>query len=137
MILNSEIMEIKRKLDEHEKRIFELENLIKAKPIPVKKRLSIRELIRSKKPKSNVQKTLLVAYFLEKYESFISFNVKDLEEGFRSAKEKVPSNINMFVNQNIKQGYMMEFSEKKDNLKAWTLTNTGEDYVDNDFKKEE
>ena len=137
MILNSEIMEIKRKLDEHEKRIFELESLIKAKPIPVKKRLSIRELIRSKKPKSNVQKTLLVAYFLEKYESFISFNVKDLEEGFRSAKEKVPSNINMFVNQNIKQGYMMEFSEKKDNLKAWTLTNTGEDYVDNDFKKEE
>ena len=30
----------------------------------------------------------------------------------------------------------MEAKEKKDNLKAWTLTNSGEKYVENNLKKE-
>jgi hypothetical protein len=65
----------------------------------------------------------------------ISFNVKDLEGGFRAAKEKVPLNINDKINMNTKKGMMMEADEKKDNFTAWVLTNKGEKFVKNDFKE--
>jgi len=65
-----------------------------------------------------------------------SFNVKDLERGFREAKEKAPANINYNVIQNIKSGYMAEAKERKDKLKAWYLTNSGERFVENGLKKE-
>lgn len=90
----------------------------------------------SKKPETELQKTLVIAYYIEKYENLNSLNVKDLESGFRRAKEKLPGNINYEVIRNIQKGYMMEAEEKKDNRKAWYITNTGVEYVENNFKKE-
>ena len=136
MIPDKEIIEIKKKLEEHEKRISKLESLSQTKPETIEKKLSVKEFILSKKPKNDVQRTLAIGYYLEKYESFSSFNVRDLEEGFRAAKEKVPSNAGDKVQLNIKKGHMMEAKEKKDNLKALVLTNSGEKYVKNDFRKE-
>lgn len=136
MASNEEIMEIKKKLEEHEGRISKLESLSQTKPETVKKKISIKEFILSKKPKDDVQKTLAIGYYLEKYENLPPFNVKDLEESFRAAREKVPKNIGDKVQLNIKKGHMMDAKEKKDNLKAWVLTNSGEKYVENNFKKE-
>ena len=66
-----------------------------------------------------------------------SFNAKDLKKSFKEAKEKVPNNPNYNAIENIKKGDMEGVEEKKDGLKAWHLTNTGEKYVENGFKKEE
>jgi hypothetical protein len=137
MASNEEIMEIKKKLKEHEKRISELESLFQKEPETVKKKISIKEFILSKKPKNDVQKTLAGGYYLEKYENFSSFNVKDLKKVFIAAREKVPKNIGDKVQLNIKKGHMVESKEKKDNLKAWILTNSGEKYIESDFKKGE
>jgi len=137
MASNEEIMEIKKKLKEHEERISKLESLSQTKPETVKKKISIKEFILSKKPKNDVQKTLTVGYYLEKYENLSSFNVKDLEKVFMAAREKVPKNIGDKIQLNIKKGHMMEVEEKKDNLKAWILTNSGEKYTRNGFKKGE
>ncbi|MEM2125724.1 MAG: hypothetical protein QXQ53_04935 [Candidatus Methanosuratincola sp.] len=65
-----------------------------------------------------------------------SFNVQDLEKGFRDAKEKVPVNVNDCVNKNIRKGHMMDAEEKKDGIKAWCLTNSGIEFVDNSLKEE-
>lgn len=132
---NEEIMEIKKKLEEHEERISKLESSFQAKPEAVKKEVSVKEFIISKKPKNDVQKTLAIGYYLEKYRDFSSFNAKDLEEGFRAAKEKAPENINHRVIKNIEKGHMMEAGQKKDNLKAWVLTNSGEQSVESGFEK--
>lgn len=129
--------EIKKILGDHEKRISALEEFVKGKQVhKPDKKISIKEFILSKKPKDDVQRTLVIGYYLEKYESFSSFNAKNLENGFRKAKETVPKNINDKVNLNIKNGHMMEAREKKDNKKAWVLTASGERFVENDFKKE-
>lgn len=133
---NEEILRIKRKLEELEKRMSELEKAFQTKPEAAKKRISTKEFILSKKPRNDVQRTLAIGYYLEKYEGFSTFNVRDLEKGFGATKEPIPGNINDKVNLNIKKGHMMETDEKKDNLKAWVLTNSGEKYVDGDFKKE-
>lgn len=134
MMLDRQITELKEKVEEHEKRISELEELIISKPEDFRKGISIKEFVLDKKPKSAVQKTLAIGYYLEKYENMPSFNVKDLEKGFREAKEIVPPNINDKVNQNIMKGHIMELKEKKEGLKSWNLTNTGERFVENDFK---
>ncbi|MBA7628155.1 hypothetical protein ES703_35630 [subsurface metagenome] len=137
MMSDEEIMEIRKKLEGHEERISKLESLSQTKPEIVKKKISIKEFILSKKPKNDVQKTLTVGYYLEKYENFLFFSIKDLKSNFIAAREKVPKNIGDKVQLNIKKGHMMEVKEKKDNFKAWSLTNSGEKYIRNGFKKGE
>jgi hypothetical protein len=62
-----------------------------------------------------------------------TFNTADLEKGFRAAKEPIPINMNDKVNMCIKNGHMMEAEIKKDNMKAWEITRSGEKYVEENF----
>ena len=135
-MISNELSEMKRKLMEHEKRLAKLEKLLQTKPEVVEKKVSIREFMISKNPKSEMERTLTIAYYLERFGSLASFNAKDLENGFRRAKEKLPRNINYEVIRCIQKGYLMEAEEKKDNRKAWHLTNTGLEYVEKDFAEE-
>lgn len=134
--MEEELKRIKDILENHEERLTKLEKLFSSKPKEVKKSLSVKEFLISKKPRDDVQKTLIIGYYLEKYREMESFNANDLQVAFRESKEKVPTNINYKVIQNIKSGYMTEAKEKKDKLKAWYLTNSGEEFVENDLKKE-
>jgi nitrogen regulatory protein PII-like uncharacterized protein len=127
----SELEEIRKILAQHEKRISNLERLFISKPKKIKKELSFKEFILQKQPKNNVEKVLVVGYYLEHYRGISPFNIKDLEAGFREAKEVAPKNINLAVLQNVSKGTMMEAKEKKDNLKTWTLTIKGESAVEN------
>jgi hypothetical protein len=101
----------------------------------VARKMSIKEFLLEGGASDDVQKTLAIGYFLETHETMTSFNKEDLEKGFRAAKEPVPANINDKVNMSIKQGHMTEAGEKKNSLKAWVVTNSGEKYLQNGFKK--
>jgi hypothetical protein len=98
------------------------------------KKLSIKEFLLSKKPPDDVKKVLAIGYYLGKFDHLSLFNINDLESAFERAKEKKPINVNDKVNMNIRNGHMEESSDKKDNHKAWYLTNTGEAFIQNDFK---
>ena len=132
--------DVRKELDEIWKEIDELKdvkkNMIEKANSENIKKISIKEFLIEKNPSKDFQKTLVICYYLEKYKDMKSFNVKDIESGYREAKETVPNNINYKVIQNIQSGYMMEEKEKKDKLKAWTLTSTGEKFVEKDFKKD-
>lgn len=130
MNIQEKLNQIQKRLDRHEERLTKIEDLLVTKPKTKKKRLSLREFILLKNLTNDVQQTLCIGYYLENYDGLPCFNRIDLEEGFRRAKEKVPKNINDKVNLNIKKGYMDEASEKKDNLKAWVLTNSGQKEVE-------
>ena len=127
---SNEIQEMKELLKEHEIRIIALEQKFQTDEKPVRKQISIREFLLTKKLQNDIQRTLAIGYYLEQHQNMDKFNTKDLENGFQKAKETVPSNINDKVNMNIKKGYMMEASEMKDNRKAWYLTNSGENFVE-------
>jgi len=124
---------IKKQLLYHESRISKLEAQPKIDKDTRMKKLSIKEFILSKKPRNDVQKTLVVGYYLEKYDGLDCFSWKDLENGFRAAREPVPTNIGVDVGENIRKGYFAEVKEKKDKRKAWYLTNSGEECVDMGF----
>jgi hypothetical protein len=98
-----------------------------------KKKLSIKEFIISRAPSNGVQMTLAIAYYLENHEGISPFNAADIEKGFRSARETVPTNINDTVNQCVRKGHFMEEKEKKDSKKTWVVTRSGEEAVTRGF----
>lgn len=133
------IKNLEEKIAEMEKRLSRIESIVFVRNMPKTggKTLSIKEFVLSKKPTDDSQKILVITYFLEKYDHAASFNAKDLARGFERAKEKMPANINDRVNKIIANtGYIMETKEKKDNLKAWTLTNSGERFVEENLPNE-
>ena len=131
---------IQQQILDLEKRVADIEDVIgKTKPSgslePTKpKKLAIREFLIAKKATDDVKKTLAIGYYFEKFDGFTTFNSDDLKTGYEKAKERKPININDKVNMNIKNGHMAEASAKKDNKKAWYITNSGESFVENDFK---
>ena len=84
---------IRKKLEELETRIAKIENLILINPKIIEKKLSTKEFILKKHPRNDVEKALGIAYYLEKFKGLSSFNAIDVENGFRDAREKVPSNV--------------------------------------------
>jgi hypothetical protein len=132
--MENDIAELR--LQKLEERVERLESLIggsSREAVAKERKLSAKEFMLSKKLKSETQKVLALAYFLEREEGVTSFNVSDLEVAFRSAREKLPKNMNDAVNKNIARGFLMGTSEKKDSKKAWQLTSTGERYVEHDL----
>lgn len=105
------------------------------------KRKSIKEFLLECSPSSGVQTVLAIGYYLENYEGVTPFNAADLKKGFRAAKETPPANVNDTANWCVKNGHFMEEPEKKDSMKTWVVTRSGEQYVqqnfagDNDRKK--
>ena len=102
---------------------------------PIEKKMSIKEFIINLAPKNGVQMTLVIGYYLEHHEGVVPFNSTDLEKGFRAAKEPFPSNINDKANMCVAKGHLMEEGGKKNNLKAWVLTRSGEEVVQKGFSK--
>ena len=130
--MEEEIRKIWEKIRDLEKRIA----IFEGEPLKISpKKIAIAEFILSKKPKNDNEKTLAVGYYFEKYEQLQFFNVRDLEKGFREAKEKPPSNINDRVNTCVNRGFMHSVKEKKENRTAWTLTNSGISFVEGGFEK--
>jgi len=94
------------------------------------KELSLVEFIRNKNPKSHGDKVLTFAYYLEKFRNFSSFNLDDIEQCYREARIPRTKNFSAYMTQLIRDGLIMDSEEKKDNKKAWILTNRGIEYVE-------
>jgi hypothetical protein len=72
---------------------------------------------------------------LETHEGIGSFTRADLERGYRDAKHSLPSNMSMNIRHCVAAGHMMKVKEKKDNKPAYVVTSTGEQFVENGYKK--
>ena len=127
------IREVSGILTDHEKRLKSLEKLFENCPESATKPISIKEFLLEKKPSNDVERTLVLACYLEKFRGNRFFNAKEIQEAFREAKESVPSNVNDKINLNISRGYVALHTEKKEKMKAWYITNTGEAVVETGF----
>ena len=124
-------MEMTKEIVELKKRVDRLESMLQINPPEILgKKMSAREFLLTTKVEDSVQKTLALAYFLEKFEGLRSYSVKELERSFMIAKERVPTNTNDMINKNISKGLMMETEDKRDKKKTWCLTNAGERYIE-------
>jgi hypothetical protein len=104
-------------------------------PVPVAPKVhSIRQFMVEKSPTDDVQRSLVIGYYLEKQSGLASFNAKDIEKGFLDAREKVPGNVADKILKNVWKGHMMQVKDDKDSLKAYVLTNAGTKFVDSGIK---
>lgn len=130
---------IEQRFTELEARVAKLEGILSApdaaRRSAVPKKMSAKEFLLTKTFKSEVEKTLLLAYYLERVGDMPSFNINDVVSIFQAAKEKKPVNPSDAVAKNVARGFLMDASERKDGKKAWTLTSTGEKYVEEDLNK--
>jgi hypothetical protein len=129
---------IEQRVEKLERQVAALMAMFSSQPAPLvsrEKKMSPKEFLMTKILKTEMQKTLALAYYIEYLGGMECFNVTDLEAVFRSAKERLPKNMNDAVNKNIARGFLMEAVEKKDNKKTWVLTSTGEKCVEEDLKK--
>ena len=126
-------------ISELEVRVSQLEVLLerrhKGGDTQPRKKISAKEFLLTKVFKSEIEKGLVLAYYLEYTEGMLSFNVDDVVEVFRVAKEKKPLNPSDVIAKNAARGFIMEAAEKKGKRKAWTLTATGERYVESELNK--
>jgi len=126
---------MKRRLDDLENRIVKIEGLLLSKPKSIEKKVSLKEFILQKNPRNDVEKTLAIAYYYENCEGFSSCNKLDIQKGFRDARESVPTNVGDKIQKNIAKGHMMDAKGEKDGHKAYVLTNSGERFVEDNFRK--
>lgn len=102
---------------------------------------SIAAFLNEKKFANDVDLVMGVGYFIECIEKTGIFTSKDIENKLTEARKGKPSNISHALSLNIKKGYLRECSEKKDNLKAYSILDDGikwcESYkvVESDAKK--
>jgi hypothetical protein len=132
--VSKEIERLKELIADLDKRVSKLESPSELNQHTETKKLSIREFMLQKGVSTATDKVVVLGSYLERFSSLQSFNVADLEAAFREAREPVPKNVNETVNKNIRKGYIMEAGEK-DSKKAWSLTNSGEGFVDNATSK--
>ncbi|HEV2120514.1 MAG TPA: hypothetical protein VGS11_10505 [Candidatus Bathyarchaeia archaeon] len=132
--VSKEIERLKELVADLDTRVSKLESPSEPIPSAGTKKLSIREFMLQKGVSTDTDKVVVLGFYLERFSALQSFNITDLEAAFKEAREPVPKNINETVNKNIRKGYIMEAGEK-DSKKAWTLTNSGESFVDNGASK--
>lgn len=96
---------------------------------PPTKGVSIREFVRQLGIKRHTDITLAFGYYLEKYSGVAEFTPADVNNCYYEAKMET-SNTSQMLIQNIKRGFMMEARGGEKNRKRYTLTSSGERYVE-------
>lgn len=74
-------------------------------------------------------KIVLAGSFLERYGGVENFNVSDIRTCLVSAKIPLPKNLPLSILKTVQRGWLMEVPEGKNDMKAYTLTQTGEQRV--------
>lgn len=81
-------------------------------------------------PSKHTDSIAVFAYWLFKVVKIGSFNVRDVIDCYDRTRKAKPSNPNQIINQDVATHIFAEAPEKKDGLKAWVITRTGEEYVE-------
>lgn len=96
-----------------------------------KENMSIQEFLREKGFGSNTDKFLALAYYLEKFRDTDNFTTNDVKALFLEGKEKLPGNISDCAGKNTQKGYIQLVQGNKKNVKQYSITRSGEEFIDN------
>jgi hypothetical protein len=92
------------------------------------------QFIKSKNPKTDLDKTMCACYFLAKHRNTTSITKKDLDEFFPEARMQMPTNMNDMLNKNVERGYLAPTGKVKEGRKSYYVTTEGEQFVENNLR---
>ena len=98
--------------------------------ISSEKPVSLAEFMNQKRPSAHPEYILCFGCYLEKFKNMTSFNLEDVTSCYREARLAPTTNFSQSVGYLIRDGRIMLAPEKKDSKKAWVLTNTGLQFVE-------
>lgn len=92
---------------------------------------SLAEFLKQKgSPTQHNILVVIFGYWLFHKKNYQSFNIKDIGDCYSDARISESTNTSTYLNEAQGDGYFKRLDEKKDNRVAWTITLTGDKYVE-------
>lgn len=97
--------------------------------------MSLAEFLTLKgNPSRHTDRAMIFSYWLYKKQGIEIFNSNDIDKCYSDTRLTKPANTTDVMNRNQKKGYLVASDERKDDLKAWKITPSGEEYVEKKLK---
>lgn len=93
-------------------------------------KMQINELLASKNLKSHMDKVEAIAWHFLWQGSDDSVTRKDILDAYGKRRMQKPQNLTDVINYSVRRGHLVDALEKKDGQKAWSITPTGERYIE-------
>lgn len=134
----NEVSKIIEMLEDLNKRISKIEgNLVQKKESPKeesekKEKLreeSFMEFFNKYNPKKETDKALVIMHFLESRQKIDNMTSKEISNGFKEVREKIPTNVSDKIQMLHKRGLIMP-EGSLGRSKSWLITRTGLEYLE-------
>lgn len=122
------IQELQEQVEDLEERVAALEARFESGEKPIEG-TELRSLIREFDPSTHVERALVIGYHLERNHGYQNFNIEDIQDGYRDAKLKEPSNMSDVLATAGERGLMRRDGEDE-GYQMWMLTLDGEQRVE-------
>ena len=114
-----------------------IEYLVAAdKIVPSSEVPPIDKFIQKANIKKHSDKVLFIAYYLEEYERFESFTMKDVDKKYKMARLVPPTNLSDSIRK-LKERGLLIATGKKEKLKSWRLSADGIIFVESRLGEED
>lgn len=100
------------------------------KPSAVVPKMQVNELLASRSLKSHMDKVEAIAWHFLRQSGEDSVTRKDILDAYSKARMQKPKNLTDVINLSVRRGHLTDAPEKKDGQKAWSITPTGERYIE-------
>lgn len=104
-------------------------------PVGIGLQLTPTEVLNQSNARTAVEKIMVLVYYLFKQGTTL-VNVKDMNDLFKQVMEPQPQNWGGMLNHLSSKGWLAG-GQKKDKIKAWSITRTGLEYVEKNLLKKE
>jgi len=121
---------VDKKFTELIEKQFVEEEALKRKPSSRKLPGSIIEFLKEKGAQNYTDRIIVFCYWLVHSKGYDSYNADDIYACYSEARISPPANINSMMNHLQGKGYLL-LTKEKEGKKAWVITQTGEEYVEN------
>jgi hypothetical protein len=91
--------------------------------------MDLTEFLAAKKVATHPDRVVAIAYFTYHAQSGAGVTTQDLTDAYSRARVKKPQNFPDVIAACVRRGRLVE-GERKDGMKAWVITRTGESYVE-------
>ncbi len=105
---------------------------VATRPSPSPVGLELVEFLAAKKAETHPDRVVVIAYYYYHTQNGAGVTTKELADAYARARVKRPQNFPDVIASCVRRGYMVE-GGRKDGMKCWVITRTGEAHVEQDL----
>jgi hypothetical protein len=94
--------------------------------------MDLNEFLAQKKGETHPDRVVLIAYYVYHTQGGAGVTTRELADAYTRARIRKPQNYPDVIAACVKRGYIVE-GPRKDGMKSWVITRTGETHVEQDL----